>query len=206
MWRKANKWEDDDLDKEILSTEVLPEMLQDYESNMVLVGSDVVNLYPSLEVEKVVGEIREAVMMSSMKWEEFDYRVGVRYLALNWELDTRMKSNIRRVLPIRWGKRGTRPGVKGAGPSCKTKWDQEQWIYGDVVIEEWEKKQIVAEVVSLATRAMFRNHFYKFGGKMYHQRQGGPIGLRGTCAIARMAMQLFDIKWGDRLKIMGIVT
>ena len=41
---------------------------------------------------------------------------------------------------------------------------------------------------------------------MYHQRQGGPIGLRGTCAIARMAMQLFDIKWGEKLRMMGITT
>ena len=36
--------------------------------------------------------------------------------------------------------------------------------------------------MSLATKAMFNNHFYKFGGRSYHQAQGGPIGLRGTCA------------------------
>ena len=64
----------------------------------------------------------------------------------------------------------------------------------------------MAEVVSLATKSMFRNHYYKFGGKMYHQAQGGPIGLRGTCAIARMVMQLFDIKWGDKLRRLGLVT
>ena len=51
---------------------------------------------------------------------------------------------------------------------------------------------------------MFQNHFYTFGGKIFHQVQGGPIGLRGTCAIARVIMQLFDDKWGRRLENLGI--
>ena len=57
------------------------------------------------------------------------------------------------------GKRGTRPGLKGAGPRGKLKGDQEQWEFRDVVLEPWEKNQIIAELVSLATRAMFCNHF-----------------------------------------------
>ena len=75
-----------------------------------------------------------------------------------------------------------------------------------MILTEAEKKQIIAEVVSLATRAMFRNHFYKFGGRVYHQAQGGPIGLCGTCAVARMVMQSFDAKWGRRLQRLGVVT
>ena len=71
---------------------------------------------------------------------------------------------------------------------------------------DWERKEIVAEVVALATKAMFRNHFYQFGGDTFHQRQGGPIGLRGTCAIARVVMNLFDRKWKLRLQELGIKT
>ena len=84
------------------------------------------------------------------------------------------------------------------------KGDTEQWVFQDVVLTEDEKKEIIAEVVSLATKAMFRNHFYKFGGVMYHQAQGGPIGLRGTCAIARLVMQIFDAKWSKRLEGLGL--
>ena len=43
--------------------------------------------------------------------------------------------------------------------------------------------------------AMFRLDFYKFGGKMFRQLEGGPIGLRGTCSIARITMQMLDRKW-----------
>ena len=33
---------------------------------------------------------------------------------------------------------------------------------------------------------------------MYHQDKGGPIGLRATCAIARMVMQYFDKGWEEK--------
>ena len=47
-WNLAHRWEGDDLDRRVLSTEALLEHLQDFKSKMVLIGSDVVNLFPSL--------------------------------------------------------------------------------------------------------------------------------------------------------------
>ena len=41
---------------------------------------------------------------------------------------------------------------------------------------------------------------------MYRQMEGGPIGLRGTCSIARVTMQMFDRKWLGGLKEQGVVT
>ena len=94
--------------------------------------------------------------------------------------------------------------MKGAGPRGRTTGDQEQWIFKDVELTEWERKMVVGEAVSLATRAMFHDHLYKFGGTTYHQAQGGPIGLCGTCAIAKLNMQMFDKKWEHRLMGVGI--
>ena len=95
--------------------DALPEDLQDYESKMVLIGSDVVSLYPNLEVGKVVDTVREAVLKSKMTWEDVDYLEGVRYLALNWTQEEYNKSKLRRILPVRRGRRGGRPGIKGPG-------------------------------------------------------------------------------------------
>ena len=39
---------------------------------------------------------------------------------------------------------------------------------------------------------------------MYNQDKGGPIGLRGTCAIARFIMQIFDYKWEAVLNNVGL--
>ena len=107
---------------------------------------------------------------------------------------------------MRRGNRGTRPGMRGAGPRGKEPGDQEQWIFPRVTLTDAEKREIIAEVVAIATKAMFQQHFYKFGGKVFHQTQGGPIGLRGTCAVARVVLQLFDIKWKHRLAGLGITT
>ena len=163
-------------------------------------GSNVVSLYPNLEIEKVVRNIKEAVMESGIKWEEADYQEGARYIALNWDKETCARSSLRRILPVRRGKRGTRPGMKGAGPRGKIHGDQEQWIFPPVKLKEDEKKEIIAEVVAIATKAMFKNHFYNFGGRIFHQSQGGPIGLRGKCAVARIVMQMFDSRWKEILR------
>ena len=53
---------------------------------------------------------------------------------------------------------------------------------------------------------MFKRHFYNFGGRTYQQDGGGPIGLRGTCAVARLIMQIFYKKWGSLLKDLGVKT
>ena len=96
--------------------------------------------------------------------------------------------------------------MKGPGPRGKIREHQEQWIFPDIELEDWERREILAEVIGLATQAMFENHFYEFGGRKFHQAQGGPIGLRGMCAIARVILQLFDTKWKERLKEVKIIT
>ena len=56
-------------------------------------------------------------------------------------------------------RRGCRPSIKGAGPWGRNRGDQEQWIFKDVVMEQWEKDMVVAEVVASAIKAMFENHY-----------------------------------------------
>ena len=40
---------------------------------------------------------------------------------------------------------------------------------------------------------IFENFIYKFGGKLYRQGSGGPIGARVTMAASRLVM----IDWGE---------
>ena len=67
-----------------------------------------------------------------------------------------------------------------------------------------EKKKIVATVIQIATEAMFKHHYYGFAGKKFHQKEVGPIGLRGTCTIARLAMQVFGKRWVCRVEGSGM--
>ena len=47
---------------------------------------------------------------------------------------------------------------------------------------------------------------YSFDGKPNQQLEGGPIGFRSTCVIAKLVMNLFDVKLEDNLSKMGIDT
>ena len=63
---------------------------------------------------------------------------------------------------------------------------------------------MMSKVLQLVVRACWKLHTYEFGGKVYRQSEGGPIGLRITMASARVIM----INWGkiakDRLEQSGI--
>jgi hypothetical protein len=49
-------------------------------------------------------------------------------------------------------------------------------------------------MVEVGVRALFTNFCYTFGGKIYKQQAGGPIGARITMAASRLRMQ----DWGEK--------
>ena len=154
-WEEEMDWDIEDEGRVVDSTEVLPEDLQDYTVPMVIIGSDVVSLYPNLDVDLVVDRIRDEVLRTDLRFMNVDYLEATRYLVLNWSEEECRMSSLRRVLPHRRGRRGTRPGMRGAGPRGKQRGDQEQWEFrNDIILEEGEKKQILAEVIKLAVLAM----------------------------------------------------
>ena len=177
------------------SEQVLPEMLQDYEVPQVLVGCDVEALYPSLDIDTCCETVYNEIMTSSITWEDVDLLEGCRYIALNWSQEQCRKSDLRRILPVRRKRNGTRPGVTGEGPMGIEVHDQEQWRFPAVKLTDHEKKMVVATVVKIACEELSKNHLYEFGGKTYRQKAGGPIGLRATCAIARLVMCIWDKLW-----------
>ena len=132
---------------------------------------------------------------------------GLRYIALNWSSKQCRMSKLRKVLPVRRSKKGPRPGVRGSGPMGATCGDQDQWVFVEnLVLSEEDQREIVATVVQIATAVLFSTHVYSFGGKYYQQRDGGPIGLRGTCAIARLVMVLWDQRWGGTMRTLRVET
>ena len=205
-WEEQANWKPSEMTRVFTTKEMLEEEIQDYTCPMVVVGSDVVSLYPNLDVTRCSEIMKEAILRSPIKWDNMDYLECARYVALNWSHEKCRASRLRRILPWRRKSRGSRPGMKGDGPRGKYRGDTEQWIFPRVVLTDEEKKELVATVVQIMTEALFRNHFYTFGGKTYHQKGGGPIGLRGTCAVARVTMQMFDILWKTRLENEGVVT
>ena len=186
------------------SREVGQEMVHDFSQPLEIIGCDVNALYPSLDWDTSEEMVKSAIMESDIRWDEFDIMEGCRYIALNWSGDKCRRSTLARILPVRRARTGVRPGVRGSGPMGAEPHDQEQWRFPDVVITEEERREVVATVVGIATKVLFSNHLYTFGNKVYRQRSGGAIGLRATCAIARVTMTVWDKLWRKRIEDLNL--
>ena len=81
---------------------------------------------------------------------------------------------------------------------------KEQWIFPRVCMSEQTKKLLIATVMKIAVKTMFNTHIYTFDDKYFLQQKGGPIGLRATCATARLAMIEWDRKWLDMMMEQGL--
>ena len=54
---------------------------------------------------------------------------------------------------------------------------------------------VVATIVKIGVLVMMNTHVYSWNGDTYLQKAGGPIGLRSTCAVARVVMNEWDSRW-----------
>ena len=186
------------------SKEVRNEMIQDYGAPMELIGFDVNALYPSLDWGNTEKVIRQSIIESGIEWDNLDIMEGCRYIALNWDANKCRQSSLARILPVRRAKTGVRPGLRGTGPLGPDIHDQEQWRFPDVVITDEERRDVIATVVSIAVKELFKNHLYTFGNKVFRQTSGGAIGLRATCAIARITMNVWDNLWGRKIRELNL--
>ena len=183
----------------VSSKQVSKEWIQDKSRTMVIIGSDAVSLFPSLTKQESADEVANAVLESDLKWEGINWKEAVRFLALGRDDVWCRSSKLRRVLPWRRSNKGTRPGLKGAGPLGADSDDEKQWKFPTPELTSAEKKMIISEVMRLSVELMFTTHIYSFGGRSYQQREVGPKGLRSTCALARVVMASWDCKWKARM-------
>ena len=177
------------------SKDVPQDLVQNKSIPMVIIGSDVASLYPNLRWGPAGEEVYQAIMDTEMEFEGLNYMEGARYLALVRGKDWCMKSKLRRVLPSRSKKQGSRPTITGEDPMGPSVNSEKQWDFPNVEISEKEKRMIVGEIMRMAVEILFKTHCYSFKGSVFRQVDGGPIGLRATCAIARVVMCMHNKKW-----------
>ena len=188
------------------SNQVPREMVQDRSKAMVIIGRDAVSLFPSLTKQESADEVAEAVLESDMIWNGINWKEAVRFLALGRDDTWCRSSKLRKLLPWRKSNKGSRPGLKGVGPLGAGVNDEKQWNFPQPELSKAEKKMILSEVMRLSIELMFSTHIYSFGGRTYKQREGGPIGLRSTCALSRVVMARWDVKWKERMEKSNLVV
>ena len=116
------------------------------------------------------------------------------YVAMHMTREEVNTSPLARVLPRRTAKGGARPGVR-ADPR-----NMEHWRFPSGEMTKLEERTLVGMAVQIGVLAMMNTHQYTFNGKTYLQLAGGPIGLRATCAVARVVMNVWDARWLEMMK------
>ena len=74
--------------------------------------------------------------------------------------------------------------------------DQSNWEWPLVQISRADIKKLMGAALEISVRFFFANFTYTFGGEIYKQMFGGPIGARLTMCVARLVMQ----QWRDEMK------
>ena len=178
----------------------------DWRDEWMLLGSDVVSLFPSLTAQNTARIVREQLMKSKIVWQNLDDTWLRLYVHLNREkIDV---SKVSHLLPSKKkGRRGKESGMSAL--ECKKRHlvingSKSCWEWPEIVVSEHEKKELLSLAMEVAILFFFENFTYTFGGEYYVQMSGGPIGARLTMALARLVMQDWSEQFSRILKKNGI--
>ena len=168
---------------------------EEREEKIAINGADATGLYPNLEGRQGGRLVRDAYLESDLTIEGVNYKEAARYVAMKYDAYEVRKLGLERIIPKRRFKHGTKPGVTGKEPLSKESDDEVRWEFPEREPSDLEKRKLLAACLEIGVRCAFASHLYQFGGRTYHQKDGGPIGTRLSGSVARIVM----IEWGRRL-------
>ena len=126
--------EDDDLD-------ALYEDEERQEQEIVVVGSDIVSLFPSITAEQGGKLCREAMLETEIKFEGVNFIEIAIYIALNYSSHYKIPADVRDLIPQRKKARGQRPGVTGSAAASESPTiNGGQWRFFRTKFSDAEKK------------------------------------------------------------------
>ena len=157
------------------------------EEERVIIGAEVEGLYPALRDLEVAAICYRAVIASNIKFENIEFKKLGMYIAMNLTAQEALIHPLKRVLPTRPSKSGGRPWVTGVLKDA-----EKMWTSPNIEWTSMEKKIGVAEMVRIGVICMMNTHVFQWDGRWFLQKKGGPIGLRATCAVARVVMLWWD--------------
>ena len=152
----------------------------------IAISMDVKALYPSIKRKRAAAVVREAMENTTVKFENIDYRMALRYISKSSKPAEILDWGLRSWCPVRSFRRGARPGMTGDDP------DDEKWTTGVVPTSEEIRRKILGRVLHIAVNKVFSSNAYTFAGVMRIQSDGCPIGLDLSGEIGRLEMGDWD--------------
>ena len=122
-----------------------------------------------------------------LKLENVDYLWASVYLACTMTPEQVTRERMNDCVPDRKHRSGQKPKV--GSMRKKNSHEKLVWREDPAKFKYGQKKRILARVVQTLIETTFNTHVYKWAGKVYKQRKGGPIGLRASGSLAKAAME-----------------
>ena len=225
QFKASNNWDimqSKEVDKLITEGEkrkvITNDPVQDTNLPHVMVGGDVVALYPSMEANSTAAVAYRAVKESKLKFEKINYAYAMVFLTLTLGVGTIDKLGLAAVMPTRCvnyiasEKEEENGGFKyipheGGNPrslNAKINRDLNAWKFDPTNLTDQLKREILARTVQVATLVLMTTHCYCFGGRLYRQLKGAPIGLRASACLAKVLMSHWDGTWAKVQKSFGL--
>ena len=157
-----------------------------------VVGStDIVSLYPSLDVKRCAKVIRNELYASNLVFRNLMWKEIALYLVYNIGTEELTEYGLAEYCPTR--RHDRRPPTfvaSGSGPDRRTRF--EPWIFPrNKPHNQIIRKMFCMVIETMVVRTMAL-HEFMFDGKLYRQVSGGAIGLDLTGVVADIYMNKWD--------------
>ena len=171
---------------------------------------DVKQLYPSLEAKQVAALVREALMATDLEINVDAGELSL-YLSVTRSRSELVDLGLGDVTHTRRNTRGRAPGIttdeilrrsdeiNGPDRNERSR-NQSKFVPPAREPTTEEIRVMMGLALETAVLAVMENHMYRYNNTVRKQKDGGPIGLRISGALARLVM----MRWANDLK--SVVT
>ena len=119
-----------------------------------------------------------------------------KYLAIHLSQEEIRNNNLKSVIPKKVKTGGRKVGMAFLDSDLdregNEKWD---WKGKRKEPSSLQKKRMVTKAMEIAVITIMDHHLYQFDGKVFRQKEGGPIGLEITGVLARLVMLWWDTEY-----------
>ena len=158
-------------------------------------------LYPALEAIPTSVIAYESVKKSRIKFRENDYNQALVFLLLMIGRSNMIKIGLGPFTPLRKEVDFTAKSL-----NAKKNRSLEGWTFTKRNLDDVIKREIIARVIQICTLILMTTQAYQFGGRIFRQKLGAPIGLRASAVLAKLCMACWDVKWAKMQTAFGLVV
>ena len=171
--------------------------IQDCEKKSILVGGDVVGLYPNMDTISTAELSARAMEDSDVRISGVDYTLLAIYLFLVLGPITTVNLGLGTFVPRRLVK------FKGKFLVSTQNLDKKNWFFNEELVSEKEKKAMLAQMLKIGNLVTMNTTCYSLGGRIFRQSGGAGIGLRSS-AGCKDNNGILGLRLGDDSKYLVI--